>query len=177
MRIGLHNNLFVSDIDDPRDREALAQHLVDQHDQGRAENRAQHTPAPARNRGPAHDHRGDHNQFRTLPVLRRYALVLRDNHQPRNTRRQRRDQIGPHPDPACRNPRIARGLLIAANRIGFVSRPRFRQREHADHGNGKENQNLRIEPERVRLAENEKGAIPHCLGIKRNRLAAGEPQH
>ena len=139
MRIGLHNNLFVSDIDDPRDREALAQHLVDQHDQGRAENRAQHTPAPARNRGPAHDHRGDHNQFRTLPVLRRYALVLRDNHQPRNTRRQRRDQIGPHPDPACRNPRIARGLLIAANRIGFVSRPRLRQREHADHGNDKEN--------------------------------------
>ena len=57
---------------------ALAQHLVDQHDQDRAEAGADDAAAAAEDRGAADDHRGDDDQLGAEAVLRRDALVLGD---------------------------------------------------------------------------------------------------
>ena len=78
---GLHLHLLVADLERARDRHALAQHLVDQHDQDRTQARAEHPAAPAQDRGAADDHRGDDDQLGAQAVLRGDALVLGDVHQ------------------------------------------------------------------------------------------------
>ena len=87
-RLDLH--LLVADLERAGDRHALAQHLVDQHDQHRAQARAEHAAAAAQDRGAADDHGGDDDQLGAQAVLRGDALVLGDVHQAGERGAQRR---------------------------------------------------------------------------------------
>ena len=117
-----------------RDRHALAQHLVDQHDQDRTQARAEHPAAPAQDRGAADDHRGDHDQLGTLPVLRGDALVLGDVHQAG----QRGAQRGQDEAADAHQPRVDAGilgrLLVAADGVGLVAPARPGEHDPADDG-------------------------------------------
>ena len=64
------------------DRHALAQHLVDEHDEDDAERAAEDAAAAAEDRGAADDDRGDDDELEALAGLGDRAAVLGHLHQP-----------------------------------------------------------------------------------------------
>ena len=89
-------------------------------------------PRPAADRGAAHDHGGDHDELGALAVLRGDALVLRDVHQPRERRRERRDHIGADARAGRRDAGVTRRLLIAADGGRLIAGARLAERDGAE---------------------------------------------
>src|SRR3546814_13231859 len=76
-RFRSHLQLDAADLDAADRRNALAQHLVDQHHQHRAEAGADHPAAASEDRGAADDHGGDHDE---LGPLDRKSSRLNSSH-------------------------------------------------------------------------------------------------
>ena len=176
-------HLLAVDHGDAGYGQALAQHLVDEDGEEGTDETADDTAAAAENGGAADDHGGDDDQLGAEPVLRGDALVLRDRHQARNRRAQRRQQVGTHPHPPRRNAGIDRGLLVAAGSEGFVAPPRLGEHDGADRDDRQRNRNLVVEPKQavarpgVELAELEEPAIVRSLQRIKNRLPAGQAEN
>ena len=119
--VGLHGHRLAVDHQRPGDRHALAQHLVDEHDQQGAEEAAEDAAATAEDRCAADDHRGDDDQFGAEAGLGRDALVLGDRHQSGDRGAQRGEQEAADAHPARRDAGVDRRLLVAAGGEGLVA--------------------------------------------------------
>src|SRR5215475_2863419 len=90
LRHRLDFHFLTADVDDARDRDALAQHLVDQHDQDGAEAGADDTAAATEDAGAADDDGGDDDELVANAVLAVHALVLGHVHEAGERRAKRR---------------------------------------------------------------------------------------
>ncbi len=171
----LHLHLDAADIDDTRGRHALAQHLVDQHDQDGAEAGARDAAAAAEDAGAADDDGGDDDQLVALAVLAVNALVLGHVHEAGQGRAERGDDEGADAHERRVDAGIAGRQQVAADRIGLVAPARAREDEAADDRDDGEHDDLVVEAEAVRCAEREERIV--LLGGKADVLAAGQAEH
>jgi hypothetical protein len=80
----LHLDGFAVDDFDAGNRQAFAQHLIDENRQECADETANDAATPAKDRRAADNHRGDDDQFGVESRLWGDALVLRRRHERRN---------------------------------------------------------------------------------------------
>ena len=158
------------------DRHALAQHLVDEDGQQRAEEAAEHAAASAEDRGAADDDGRDDDQLGAETALRGCALVLRDGHQAGDGRAERGEEIGADAHPARRNAGVDRRQLVAACGERLVAPAGLGEHDGADRDDDQRERDLIVEAPGVELAELEEPVIVARLDRIEDRLAAGQPE-
>ena len=160
LRHRLHRHLLAADDDRARGRNALAQQLVDQDDEDRAEHRADDPAAAAEDAGAADDRRRDHDQLGAKAGLAVGALRLRDREQAGDHGAQRGDHEGADAHEVGIDAAQIGGREVAAGSIGFVAAAGPGQDHAADQRHDQEHDDLVAETEAVHLADRRTGCSP-----------------